>query len=239
MDIPQLKLLAARVRGLLDQRDVAVGHGQSLDLIAALPGLRNWPEVMAFPDRVAACELTPNTAGRLAHRLRSRHQVSFDAVDLVEALQPPQVAAHVSAGPVPEIWPTGPAPGVYITTSQDAINALLRQYEEATDGELVYAEAAGSKAESAIDLGDYGLSSNGLARVPSGTLIIVGPLALTQENWNEAADKLGWACLRALSYGHRVAVLLETPQPDMLFKDVDLAVRGEDGPDGEDRKSVV
>lgn len=232
MDMPQLKLLAARVRGLLDQHDVAVGHNQSLDLIAALPGLRNWPEVMAFPDRVAACELTAHTVGRLAHRLRSKHSTSFDAIELMTALQPPQLA-QPAVSPVPDVWPTGPAPGVYVTTSQQAINALLKQYEDATDGELVYAEAAGSKAEGAIDLGDYGLSSNGLARVPSGTLIVVGPLALTQENWGNAADKLGWACMRALSYGHRVAVLLETPQPDMLFKDVDVAVRGEDDPDGD------
>lgn len=55
MDIPQLKLLAGRVRGLLQQSSRPVGHSQSLDLIAALPGLRNWPEVMAFQDRVSAC----------------------------------------------------------------------------------------------------------------------------------------------------------------------------------------
>lgn len=77
MDIPQLKLLAGRVRGLLEQRDVAVGHSQALDLVAALPGLRNWPEVNAFPDRVAVCELTANTAGRLAHRLHRMHGVDF------------------------------------------------------------------------------------------------------------------------------------------------------------------
>ena len=157
--LPQLKLLAARVRGLLDQHDVAVGHNQSLDLVAALPGLRNWPEVMAFPDRVAACELTANTAGRLAHRLRSKHNVDFEAVDLVSALRPPQVAQE-TAPSVPDVWPTGPAPGVYVTTSQAAIDALLRQYDDATDGELVYAEAAGSQWESAIDLGDYGLPTH-------------------------------------------------------------------------------
>ena len=232
MDMPQLKLLAARVRGLLDQHDVAVGHNQSLDLVAALPGLRNWPEVMAFPDRVAACELTANTAGRLAHRLRSKHNVDFEAVDLVSALQPPQVAQE-TAPSVPDIWPTGPAPGVYVTTSQAAIDALLRQYDDATDGELVYAEAAGSQWESAIDLGDYGLSSNGLARVPSGTLIVVGPLELNQESWDDCAHKLDWACLRAVNYGHRVAVLLVTPTPDMLFKDVEVAVRSVTPPDSD------
>lgn len=33
---------------------------------------------------------------------------------------------------------------MYVTTSQEAIDALLHRYDEATDGELVYAEAAGS-----------------------------------------------------------------------------------------------
>ena len=51
MDIQQLKLMAGRVRGLLEQSKHTIGHNQSLDLIAALPGLRNWPEVQAFPDR--------------------------------------------------------------------------------------------------------------------------------------------------------------------------------------------
>lgn len=227
MDVPQLKLLAGLVRGLLEQHNVPVGHSQSLDLIAALPGLRNWPEVNAFPDRVAACELNSGTAARLAHRLRSKHSLEFTSAELVAALSPPG-----SSGPgrttAPHIWPTGPAPGVYVTTSQDAINALLRRYDEATDGELVYAEAAGSEWDGAIDLGEYGLSSKGLARVPSGTLLVVGPLALTQEAWEDSAQKLHWACIRAELDGHRVAVLLDTPQPELLFKDVALAVRSVD-----------
>ena len=56
MNVPQLKLLAGLVRGLLEQHNVPIGYSQSLDVIAALPGLRNWPEVMAFPDRVVATE---------------------------------------------------------------------------------------------------------------------------------------------------------------------------------------
>ena len=57
MDIQQLKLLAERVRVLLQKYNHTVGYNQSLDLIAALPGLRNWPEVQAFPDRVVDCAL--------------------------------------------------------------------------------------------------------------------------------------------------------------------------------------
>lgn len=227
MDVPQLKLLAGLVRGLLEQHNVPVGHSQSLDLIAALPGLRNWPEVNAFPDRVAACELNSGTAARLAHRLRSKHSLEFTSAELVAALSPPG-SSDPGRTTAPYIWPTGPVPGVYITTSQDAINALLRRYDEATDGELVYAEAAGSEWDGAIDLGEYGLSSKGLARVPSGTLLVVGPLALTQEAWEDSAQKLHWACIRAELDGHRVAVLLDTPQPELLFKDVALAVRSVD-----------
>lgn len=224
MDVPQLKLLAGLVRGLLEQHNVPVGHSQSLDLIAALPGLRNWPEVNAFPDRVAACELNGGTAARLAHRLRSRHNVEFSPPQLIAALSPPgsQSPARSTA---PQIWPTGPAAGVYVTTSQQTIDALLQRYDEATDGELVYAEAAGSGWEGAIDLGEYGLSSKGLARVPSGTLIVVGPLELNQGSWEDTAHKLEWACMRAEMDGHRVAVLIDTPQPDLMFKDVALAVQ--------------
>lgn len=232
MDIPQLKLLAGLVRGLLEQHNVPVGHSQSLDLIAALPGLRNWPEVNAFPDRVAACELNGGTAARLAHRLRSRHNVEFSPPQLIAAMSPPgsQSPARSTA---PQIWPTGPAPGVYVTTSQEAIDALLHRYDEATDGELVYAEAAGSGWEGAIDLGEYGLSSKGLARVPSGTLIVVGPLELNQGSWGDTAHKLEWACMRAEVDGHRVAVLIDTPQPELMFKDIALAVQSVSPQSGE------
>jgi hypothetical protein len=224
MDVPQLKVLAGLVRGLLEQHNVPVGHSQSLDLIAALPGLRNWPEVNAFPDRVAACELNVGSASRLAHRLRSRHNLEFAPQGLVAALSPPGSTREVGAS-APHVWPTGPAPGVYVTTSQHAIDALLRRYDEATDGELVYAEAAGSGWEGAIDLGEYGLSSKGLARVPSGTLVVVGPLELNQGSWEDSAHKLEWACMRAEMEGHRVAVLIDTPQPELMFKDVALAVQ--------------
>ncbi len=222
MDIPQLKLLAGLVRGLLEQHDVAVGHSQSLDLIAALPGLRNWPEVNAFPSRVVACELTASTAARLAHRLRSKHGVDYSPAKLVAALSPPDMQRNVAT---PQVWPSGPPPGVYLTCSPQAIDALLHRYDEATDGELVYAESAASGWEGAIDLGDWGLSSKGLQRVPSGTLLVVGPLELNQGSWQQSAEKLEWACLRAGLDGHRVAVLIDTPQPDLMFKDVELAVQ--------------
>src|SRR4051794_18006857 len=115
MDVQQLKLLAGRLRGVLEQHDRPIAHGQALDLIAALPGLRNWPEVAAFPDRVAACQLDLAGAGRLAHRLKRVHELTFTSDALVEVLRPP---GPVQSSRAPQIWPSGPTPGVYVTTSQ-------------------------------------------------------------------------------------------------------------------------
>lgn len=221
MDTQQLKLLAGLVRGLLQPTHPSLSHGQALDLIAALPGLRNWPEVMAFPERVAAAELDTTSTGRLAFRLKKRYAVDMSPQALLAALSPPGAAVARGA---PQIWPTGPVPGVYVTTSSDAIDALLEAYEDATDGALVYAESAGNGRSGSIDLGDYGLWSSGLDRVPSGTLLVVGPLKLNQQSWNDAGERLEMACNHALNSGHRIAVLLNTPTPDTIKEDVQLIV---------------
>ncbi len=229
MDIQQLKLLAGRVRDLLQQSNHATGHNQSLDLVAALPGLRNWPEVMAFPDRVAACELDVACASRLTFRLKRKFGLELSPQALVAAIGLPDGETPAGA---PQVWPTGPRPGVYVTTSQSAINALLDRYEEATDGALVYAERAASHWGGSIDLGEGGLWSSGLSRVPSGTLIVIGPIELDQQSWNDSAHHLEMACLVAQGSGHRVAVLIETPVPEGMCEDVMLMVQSIQ-PDGD------
>ena len=226
MDTQQLKLLAGLVRGLLQPTHPSLGHGQALDLIAALPGLRNWPEVMAFPERVAAAELDTTSTGRLAFRLKKRYAVDMSPQELLVALSPP--GAVVARG-APQIWPSGPVPGVYIANSQKAIDALLKVYEDATDGALLDAERAGNGWSSAIDLGEYGIWSSGLDRVPSGTLLVIGPLELDQQSWDGTASRLETACRYALDSGHRVAVLLDSPTPEMLHQDVRLMVTSRDG----------
>src|SRR5690242_20118431 len=112
MDIQQLKLLAGRLRGVLEQQDRPVAYGQALDLIAALPGLRNWPEVSAFSDRVGACQLDTSTVSRLAYRLKRRHQLEISPAELLNALSPPNTVRSASA---PQVWPSGPPAGVYVT----------------------------------------------------------------------------------------------------------------------------
>jgi hypothetical protein len=222
MDLPQLKLLAGRVRGLLQQSSSIIGHSQALDLVAALPGLRNWPEVVAFPDRVGACELDVTSAGRLAFRLKKTFGLEVTPQDLLSALVPDGRGRTQASL---QVWPGGPAPGVYVTTSADAINALLVRYEEATDGGLVYAERAGNGWEGSIDLGEYGLWSPGIDRLPSGTLLVVGPIDLDQDSWNDAAERLEMACLHALNSAHRVAVLVQTPTPDVVCQDLVVLLR--------------
>lgn len=222
MDIPQLKLLAGRVRGLLQQSSSIVGHSRALDLVAALPGLRNWPEVVAFPDRVAACELDLTSAGRLAFRLKKTFALELSPADLLSAMVPGGPGRSQASL---QAWPGGPPPGVYVTTSAHAINALLVRYEEATDGGLVYAERAGNGWEGSIDLGEYGLWSPGIDRLPSGTLLVVGPIHLDQDSWDDAAERLEMACLHVLNSAHRVAVLVNTPTPDMLCEDLVVLLR--------------
>jgi hypothetical protein len=235
MNIPQLKLLAGHVRNILKQADHSVSHNQCLDLIAALPGLRNWPEVQAFPDRVAACELDATAASRLAYRLKRKFEMDLTSQDVLAALSPQD-----TSGPtfVPQIWPTGPLAGVYVTTSPAAINALVAKYEEATDGAVLYAERAANGAEGAIDLGDSGLWSSGLDRIPSGTLIVVGPIDLVQDEWEHSTKRLQMACTVAYLSGHRVAVLAETPTPEDLCEDIRVMATT-DVPEGIEYESAL
>lgn len=236
MDIQQLKLLAGRIRGLLEHANLTVTHSQALDLSGALVGLRNWPEVQAFPTRVAAADLDLVATGRLAYRLQKRHEVVLSREALLTALQPP---ANVSSGAlVPQIWPGGPKPGVYVTTNQDNINALLAAYDEATDGHLVYAERAGNHWQGSIDLGEDGLWSSGMERLASGTLLVVGPVDLNQQSWSDTAARVEMACLHAKGSSHRVAVLVNTDTPDTLFHDLDLMVRMKE-PEGDDSHQAL
>lgn len=216
MDTQQLKQLAGRLRAFLEDAAIEIGHGQALDLSASLVGLRNWPEVQAFPQRVQAQELDLSATARLAYRLARRHKHEVSSAELLQLLLPP---ADLQNASTPQIWPAGPEAGVYVTTSQAAIDALVELYQEATDGAVFYAERAGAKHDAAINLGDGGLWSSGLERVPSGTLIVLGPVELDQQSWREASDRVEMACIRAESSGHRVAILFDTPTPTLLGAD--------------------
>jgi hypothetical protein len=219
MDTQHLKLLAGRVRALLADSSIAIGHSQSLDLSAALVGLRNWPEVQAFPSHVAAQEVDHAAAARLSYRLQKVHEYRIDPADLIVHLRPPvsgQSAIQL------QVWPSGPKAGVYFTTSAESLAALVEVYQEATDGAVFYAERAAAGHAAAINLGDDGLWSNGLDRVPSGTLVVVGPLRFTQQDWNDATERIEMACSLSYSAGLRLAVLVDSPAPSTVCADAAL-----------------
>lgn len=218
MDHQALKVFAERLRAYLATQQLTLKHGQALDLVAAIPGLRNWPEVSAFPDRVAASTLNDHAAGRLARRIHEKFTLSVTPAALLQAL----VAQSES---LLKVWPDGPVPGVYVTTSQSAIDAAIARYEAATDGAILYAEDAGSGSDSAIDLGDNGLFSGGMERLPSGTLVVVGPLELTQDGWEDSSNRLNVAANLAYSHSLRIAVLAKTPMLKNLRSDIDLLLR--------------
>ncbi len=227
MDTQILKVFAERLHAHLEQHHLSLKHGQTLDLVAAIPGLRNWPEVNAFPAKVAVVQWNSNSAERLARRIASRYSLNFPPEELLLALAP-------SPASLLQVWPDGPEPGVYVTTSQEAVDAAIAKYEAATDGALLFAENAGRSAEGAIDLGEYGLFSRGMDRLPSGTLVVVGPLPMTQESWEDNRDRLTTAAGLAYASSLRIIVLVDTPLPDNLHSDITLLLSDEgDGSDGE------
>ena len=65
-------------------------------------------------------------------------------------------------------------------------------------------------------------------RLPSGTLVVVGPLPLTQESWSDNKDRRHAAANLAYSSSLRVAVLADTPLPENLHSDIDLLLRPDD-----------
>jgi len=86
MNSQQLKLLAGQIRSLLQRSSHQISHSQALDLAAALPGLRNWPEVLAFPDRLTSTELDDGSTGRLASRLNKIFGLDLTPQDLLKIL---------------------------------------------------------------------------------------------------------------------------------------------------------
>jgi hypothetical protein len=227
MDTQELKILAARLRAFLERRGHALKHGHSLDLIAAIPGLRNWPEVGAFPARVREATLDEVTAARLARNLAERRGISTTTGELLRALTTTDEAPRPATA---DVWPDGPTAGIYVATSQAAIDALIARYEREAPGHVLYGEQAASGAESAIDLGESGIFSKGLLRAPSGTLVILGPMEMTQETWEDNGYRM-WAARSLVDEAqHRVVILATTPSPSTLHSDLALLLQLEEEP---------
>ncbi len=96
MNAPQLTQLAERIRAWLETNSIRIKHSQSLDLSAAIVGLRNWPEVQAFPDQVREAKLDLEAAGRLCRRLQSKYSHTADPLMLFATLE--QAVAPATTG---------------------------------------------------------------------------------------------------------------------------------------------
>jgi hypothetical protein len=61
--------------------------------------------------------------------------------------------------------------------------------------------------------------------MPSGTLIVVGPMELVEDEWDRSVERLQMACTLAELSGHRVVIIAETPTPEDLCEDMWLMAR--------------
>ena len=88
MDTQKLKEFAKHLRACLERHNLTIKHCQALDLIAAIPDLRNWSEVNAFPAHVATAQWDDHSADRLAQRIAKLHGLSLSTDELRQALEP-------------------------------------------------------------------------------------------------------------------------------------------------------
>jgi hypothetical protein len=226
MDLDQLRLLAGPLRRLLNEQHFPLTHNQALEVLAAVPGLRNWSEVNAFPEKVASTTLDPRAAARLAKRIASQGGPRITNEELLRLLRPDTaVTAQALA-----VWPDGPPPGIYVTADEDCVNAAIRRYIEASGDALFFTNGFRFYEGNEIELADNGIFSAGLTRSASGTLLVMN-LAIGSDPWDDLKARMT-AAWNAAGSGMRVIVACSTPSPDSLYFDVSLLTHteGEPGP---------
>lgn len=69
MHAQQLKLLVPRLRQLLARNGIQATQGQALEMMAAVPGLRNWAEVCALSEKSTLCDFDLDASRRLFSRI--------------------------------------------------------------------------------------------------------------------------------------------------------------------------
>lgn len=97
MTIETLKQLARRFAAFAASQKIELKHGQALNLVAAMFGLRNWSEVVALPAQWSSKALDLDTVARLSDKAQA-FGVKATAAELLEAL----TAAEANPPPMPE-----------------------------------------------------------------------------------------------------------------------------------------
>lgn len=230
----ELLTMARRVTRVVADRGGYLGYLHAVDLVRATV-----TEAAVRP--AANGGLTGSVGPPLARALLQR--VAATAADISGgALMGSDLLAALEADsrrPRSVVWPDGPAAGVYVTPSWRAAQATLERYAQATGGAAAFTDWSRLRGAGVVDLGrsedltrlyapgvaEYrvptGVYDGRLAREASGgTLIAVGPIALSEHEGFLSAGIVHQACLLATEYGHRVIVVLRTPQPEFVGGDL-------------------
>jgi len=188
--------------------------------------------------------------GRAAH-------VALDIGLVLQTLTSPRRTPQLAS------WPDGPPAGVYVTDNWKFAKAALARYSAATGGAIAYTDwalLAGPKARHLQPSQDdilpgvpphesspLGLSGADLLRKSPGALIVTGPWEFAEHPMFQTAAGLHEGCFLANEMHHRVVVVIRTPRPQSLWKDLErllgdpqyfdpayeaMALRGTVEPDG-------
>jgi hypothetical protein len=237
MNARQLMSLGRQLRSLVRHADNTFSYFHSLQLISQLTDCRDWKELISSPEREHAVALADRDLAQLARQITEETGAKIALSAIRSALSGPKPIA------TPILWPDGPAPGVYVTTSWVAIEAAVDRYRAATGGASVYADIDRIRGPKAVYLGpsEYtgelaftpqsrrkaefsGIFSRQLAHLPGGTLITVGSVHLAEFDIFHSADVLHEACCLALERAYRTLVLVRTPRQEVLWHDLLLAL---------------
>lgn len=223
MEINELRQLSNELRGALHSKHgLSLKHGQALDFIAALPGLRNWSEVLAMPEMVASVALDLRAAQRLSRRIKQRCDLEIAASWLLTQFILVPVARPGT--PASSVWPEGPEPGVYISTSQELTESFMEAYQHATEGMPAYAVEKHVKWPHGMRFEPLeSLKDSKIGELPRGTLVVAGPVSLCQGGWAHLALELRLACKAAIARGLRIVLHTYADDPKSALHDVRVA----------------
>ena len=210
MDVAWLESLAVRLRSVLAEHGVAVSQAQALDLVAAVPGLRDWPEAMAFPDRVAACRYDDDAVDRIARRVTGLHAVTVRPEMLTFSLRHMSLFYRSSSS-------TGATRRLIVTSDASGCGHLK---QSRIADQVVVSHAFDSLVSGPVPLGPgpaafLAAREAAYAQDPS--------IAHELREWNRADAALRyWSELLALCRRHERIALWIDPDPDAQLRFVQL-----------------
>ena len=238
MDRKDLLKLARAITGLVRKQGRPGGYLATVDLLTEV--IAETGEPLCPPSLEPGTPLDSRDSrsvppGLLTRMLTAIHQATGLHLDPILTLT---AFASTCRIPEPTRWVDGPAGGLYVTSSWKAAEAAIARYTGATHGAASFTDWSRLRGPRTVGLQasrDHtrfyphgskvyreptGISSPQLTHEPSGTVIAIGPLPLSQHEQFQTAEQLHEACFCASEYGHRVLAVIRTPQPTHLVPDL-------------------